>query len=319
VSTYNATTGAAINSNFITGIVEPIGLALFGNTLFVADFGTGTVGTYDATTGASINRNFITGLFNTLGLAVLGNTLFVTDFGVGTVSTYNASTGAAINPNFITGLTLPAGLALSGNTLFVCGYLFVTNFFGGTVGSYNANTGATINPSFISGLQGPQFLALSSNTLFVANVAGTAGQYDAKTGAAINAGFITGLSAPFGLAIRFRFAAFSAELRDLYQYFQLAGGFTLAADSNGINPADENVTLQIGTSSFNIPPGSFSQAQDGTFFFTGTIDQVSFKAQIVPAGKKRFTYFFTGSGRDLGPLDQAKVRLSIGSNTGATR
>jgi hypothetical protein len=79
VGEYNATTGATINAKFIiTGIgpnaaFAPSGLALLGNTLFVANFGSGagngTVGTYDATTGAAIS-NFITGLTFPQGIAV---------------------------------------------------------------------------------------------------------------------------------------------------------------------------------------------------------------------------------------------------------
>ena len=85
---------------------------MLGNTLFVANFGSGTVGEYDATTGAAINANFITGLNRPVGLALLGNTLFVANHGSGTVGKYNATTGAAINANFITGLNTPVGLAV---------------------------------------------------------------------------------------------------------------------------------------------------------------------------------------------------------------
>jgi hypothetical protein len=52
VSEYDATTGAVINANFITGILYPLGLAVVGNTLYVAqDIGDnpGVVSTYDAT------------------------------------------------------------------------------------------------------------------------------------------------------------------------------------------------------------------------------------------------------------------------------
>jgi hypothetical protein len=40
VGEYNATTGAAINANFITGLSEPGGVAVAGNDLFVANFST---------------------------------------------------------------------------------------------------------------------------------------------------------------------------------------------------------------------------------------------------------------------------------------
>src|SRR5271166_5294217 len=81
VSEYDASTGKVINANFITGLDGPYGLAVLGDTLFVANQGSGTVGKYNATTGAAINASFITGLNGPFGLAVLGNTLFVANQG----------------------------------------------------------------------------------------------------------------------------------------------------------------------------------------------------------------------------------------------
>ena len=117
------------------------------------------------------------------------------------------------------------------------------------------------------------------------------------------------------------FAAFSAKLEYVpTTFFSLTGAFTLAEQSNGINPVKENVTLQIGTSSFDIPPGAFSQEPDGTFVFTGTIGKVNIVAQIVPVEKKRFTYSFTGTGLVLSPFNgKVKVGLTIGTDTGTIR
>jgi hypothetical protein len=117
VGKYNASTGATINASFITGLTDAEGLAVLGNTLFVASYGGtpyggGTVGEYDATTGAVINASFITGLSYPTGLAVLGNTLFVVNYLTGTVGEYDATTGAAINTSFITGLTQPSEIAI---------------------------------------------------------------------------------------------------------------------------------------------------------------------------------------------------------------
>src|SRR5271166_6737806 len=113
VGKYDATTGAAINANFITGLSQPTGLALSGNNLFVADYSNNSVGKYDATTGATINADFITGLQSPLALASSGNILFVAYDR--TVGKYDATTGAAINANFITVDVYFLGLALSGN------------------------------------------------------------------------------------------------------------------------------------------------------------------------------------------------------------
>jgi WD40 repeat protein len=68
VGEYDATTGAVINANFITGLSYPTGLAVVGNTLYVTSAQVGSasnaslLSTYNATTGAVINANFITGL-----------------------------------------------------------------------------------------------------------------------------------------------------------------------------------------------------------------------------------------------------------------
>jgi DNA-binding beta-propeller fold protein YncE len=92
VGKYDATTGAAISPSFITGLNFPVGLAVKGNTLFVANFDAGTVGKYDATTGGAINASFITGLNGPVGLAVKGNTLFVANLFGNTVGKYDATT-----------------------------------------------------------------------------------------------------------------------------------------------------------------------------------------------------------------------------------
>ena len=77
IGKYDATTGAVIKADFITGLGEVGGLAVFGSeekaVLFVTDRnedGGGTVGEYDANTGFTINRHFITGLDFPTGIAV---------------------------------------------------------------------------------------------------------------------------------------------------------------------------------------------------------------------------------------------------------
>jgi hypothetical protein len=95
----------------ITQLSAPSGLAAQSNTLFVANFGSSTVGKYDASTGEAINANFITGAGLPTALALLDDTLFVANQS-GTVGKYNATTGEAINANFITGLQFPTGLGV---------------------------------------------------------------------------------------------------------------------------------------------------------------------------------------------------------------
>jgi PKD domain len=198
VSEYNTTTGAAINANFITGLNEPVAIAVSGNDLFVANIIGGTAGVvseYNAATGTPINASFVAGLSDPSGLALSGNNLFVGSSS-GTIGVYKATTGATVNASFITGLSQPIGLAVSDKALFVA------NFGTKTIGKYNAITGAAIDASFITGLNSPIALAVSGNNLLVANSEnGTVGEYDATTGAVINANFITGLTGPEAIAL----------------------------------------------------------------------------------------------------------------------
>jgi hypothetical protein len=85
------------------------------------------------------------------------------------------------------------------------------------------------------------------------------------------------------------FSAFSAKLAiqsGAPPGFDLNGSFTLGTGSNGIQPLNEPMTLQIGTSSITIPAGSFQKNAKGRFVFQGVINSVNLQAQIVPLGSK---------------------------------
>ena len=201
VSTYDATTGALINPNFITGVNDAGPILLSGNTLYVGNGSDpAALQEFNATTGAAINANFVTGLFAPQGILVSDNTLYVSDrnptTGQGRIGDYNAVTGAAINANLIpvTGF-ITEGLALTGNDLLVAdGFDHVQEF--------NATTGAAINTSFIT-MPGVYSLLLSGNTLYAASVSngGLISEYNATTGAAINTNFIVNGGGNQGLAL----------------------------------------------------------------------------------------------------------------------
>lgn len=74
VATYDADTGATLNSAFITGFAGARGIAVSGSNLFVVDNSNHRVGEFNADTGATINASFIT--FSNLqypsGIAVEG-------------------------------------------------------------------------------------------------------------------------------------------------------------------------------------------------------------------------------------------------------
>jgi hypothetical protein len=115
------------------------------------------------------------------------------------------------------------------------------------------------------------------------------------------------------------FATSFGKLEIAKQGFDLKESFTLGANSNGINPVTENVTLQIGTFSVTIPAGSFRQIPHGKFAFEGVISGVSLEVQIVPLGNNIFTFKAEGTGVDLtGLTNPVTVVLTIGNDTGST-
>ena len=200
IGAYDLATGVAVPGFTPIAGVAAYGLAVTGNTLYVAVENGSVIRTYNATTGALINDALVTGAANSFpaSLAIAGNVLYVTFNDSGKVNAYDASTGATLAGFVPISVAIPFGVAVLGNTLYVS-----DNAAGGNVGAYNATTGAVINASFITGagtfVEG---LGVFNNTLYVASdTAHGVGSYDATTGAAINSTFITGLNSPFQLVI----------------------------------------------------------------------------------------------------------------------
>ena len=101
--------------------------------------------------------------------------------------------------------------------------------------------------------------------------------------------------------------------------FEMKALFTLGADSNGINPLTDSVTLQIGTFSTILPAGSFTKVTKRRFKFEGVINGVAFEAVIQSLGHGRFLFKTEGQGAELtGTVNPVPVTLTIGNDTGST-
>jgi YVTN family beta-propeller protein len=85
---------------------------------------------------------------------------------------------------------------------------------------------------------------------------------------------------PFGVGIMpppqgVPFLAFSAQLqihfgrRPNTDAFTLQSSFTLSSTAPAIDPVTQPVTLQVGTFTTTIPPGSFKKNRNGSFTFVG--------------------------------------------------
>jgi uncharacterized repeat protein (TIGR03803 family) len=101
--------------------------------------------------------------------------------------------------------------------------------------------------------------------------------------------------------------------------FELQSEFTLGQSSNGINPAAEPVTLQIGTFTATIPAGSFTGTGFGPFTFGGVVDGGPLQVLIEPTGTKRYAMKAEAGHPNLtGTVNPVTVMLTIGTDTGTT-
>ncbi len=131
---------------------------------------------------------------------------------------------------------------------------------------------------------------------------------------------------PFGVAIvppppGIPFLAFNAK--PVIQFgsvpnhdaFGFGSSFTLSStDSNGIDPLTEAVTLQVGTFTATIPPGSFTKRPDGSFTFVGVVNGVGLGALIKPTGTLRYLFEAKANGANLA----GTKNTVIGDDSGAT-
>ena len=118
------------------------------------------------------------------------------------------------------------------------------------------------------------------------------------------------------------FSAFCAELEtseEAHKRFELESKFMLGANSGGINPPAEPVTLQLGTFSTTFPAGSFVKTRSGKFVFEGQINGVTWEVRIASFGNNSFTLKARGKGVDLSTMMKpVTVTLLIGNDTGST-
>jgi hypothetical protein len=125
------------------------------------------------------------------------------------------------------------------------------------------------------------------------------------------------------------FLAFNAKLEiDLDRKpkedrFELQSSFTLSSTAPGIHPVVEPVTLQIGTFTVIIPPGSFKkhegENEGGSFSFHGDIDGVKVEALINRTGTLRYAFDAEAKGANLtGTKNPVQVSLTIGDDSGTT-
>jgi YVTN family beta-propeller protein len=97
--------------------------------------------------------------------------------------------------------------------------------------------------------------------------------------------------------------------------FALESSFSLNSTAS-IEPVAEPVTLQIGTFTTTIPPGSFNKL-GGLSTFAGVIGGVNVEALITPTGTLRYALVAAAQGANLaGTTNPVPVNLTIGDDCG---
>ena len=115
------------------------------------------------------------------------------------------------------------------------------------------------------------------------------------------------------------FSAFHAGGEIEGNEFEVQGGFTLGAGTNGIHPLTEAVVLQLGSFSVTIPSGSFKRTRGGSYRFEGTIGGVALEIHIAAAGTNRYTFAAEGRGANLSDtVSPVPIALTIGDDAGTT-
>jgi YVTN family beta-propeller protein len=135
---------------------------------------------------------------------------------------------------------------------------------------------------------------------------------------------------PFGVGIMpppvgVPFLAFGAQLqihfgrRPNTDAFTLQSSFILSSTAPAINPVTDPVTLQVGTFTTTIPPGSFKTNRNGSFTFVGVVGGVTLQAVIAPTGTLRYAFLAAAQRASLtGTTNPVTVMLTIGADTGTT-
>jgi len=121
------------------------------------------------------------------------------------------------------------------------------------------------------------------------------------------------------------FLAFNAKLAIQFgsiptkDAFGLGSGFILSSAAPAIDPLTDPVTLQVGTFTTTIPPGSFKKQKDESFTFQGKIHGVGLGALIKRTGTLRYAFQAKATGANLtGTTNTVYATLIIGGDSGAT-
>lgn len=192
------------NLNWATGLYNPVGLAINGAYLYVANNNAGTISQVELATGNVLNLTWATGFNGPFGLVINGAYLYVACGGDTIISQVELATGNVINPIWATGLSGPFGLVINGPYMYASNAHVIGQGFpdGTTISKIDLATGNVINANWAVGLFVPTGLVINGPYMYAANLLNsTISQIDLATGTMVNLAWASGFKNPLGLAI----------------------------------------------------------------------------------------------------------------------
>lgn len=142
-----------------TGLNDPAGLAISGNTLYIAEaFGANKISKIDISSASPTKTDVVTGLSDPDGLAISGNTLYIAEYEGDKISKIDISSATPSVETVITGVLEPTGIVIDGD------YLYIAEYKGNKISKLNLTT--LVKTDFLTNIIGPNGLVINNNTLY---------------------------------------------------------------------------------------------------------------------------------------------------------
>jgi len=108
-------------------------------------------------------------------------------------------------------------------------------------------------------------------------------------------------------------------LDEYNDFYKIKGELVLDGCSNGIDPVSEEVVVLLGTSTLEIPAGSYHETRPGKFVFDGVIDGISVESKIKLIDSEVYLFKVVTEGIDLSDTSNPiNLELVIGDDKGET-
>jgi YVTN family beta-propeller protein len=311
----------------------PYGVAVTpdGKHAYVTNSRSGTVSVIDTTTNTVVASVPVDAAPQGVAVAPDGKHVYVTSqlpvTGLpGTVSVIDTATNTVVAGVAVG--NFPSGIVVTPDGK----HAFVANSIAGNVSVIDTATNMVVGtPITVGHLPFGVAVTPDGKHVYVANssFSGTVSVIDTATNSVEAATIMVGIM-PLGVGIMpppvgVPFLAFSATLGIHFggapneDSFNLHSPFTLSSTAPRLHPHRDPVTLQVGSFSITIPPGSFRAQPDGSFTFAGVISGVSLKAQFYHTGTLQYEFHAKARDANLaGTKNTVYVTLTIGGDSGAT-